>query len=292
MVRPSRASALARALLLGALRDYWREGRFPKNPGFPWQIPVFVDHEGTRCAIAHLMELGGAGTLVAEISAQRNFAFVRELVDDPRVAAWLSAAGLTVDEAADIQPSYCQTAWSECICGDPWNAPGPSAPADAVVEGVVQIMASGNVLRVEATYGDAGNVAVGNLYVIDNATSVAGTRVLFPLKRQSMPTFYEPVTPSRVDQNLLLPIDASGRPLRCDRGDERSIPVTKAQVIGAIRSNDCRGEMNKVDSDWSDAPSCGEGCACSTTVSNEADVAVLLAVVAAVMARRVGRALR
>lgn len=301
----SRATMLARGLLLGALQEYWRDGRFPKNPGFPWQVPVFVDGEGTRCAIAHLMELGGAGRLVAEIASLRNFAFVRELADDPRVATWLEAAGITVDEAAEIQPSYCQTAWSECICGDPWNAPGPGAGADGVMEGVtVHSTTGGDGVQVIAIHGDVGVAQVGAIYkVTDGSALRAGAPVLVPVSRSTTPEFYgigpsgddsgfssQPAPPNLTTSMLLL-IDGSGRPLRCNAGEETTLPVTKAQVVTALRSNDCRGEMAKVDSDWSDAPSCGGACGCSAVGlrGEDAGVAVLLAVAGAMIARRRAR---
>ena len=44
--------------------------------------------------MAHLLELGGEGALVERIARERNHARVRELVDEPRLLAWLEAAGL------------------------------------------------------------------------------------------------------------------------------------------------------------------------------------------------------
>jgi len=106
-----------RRLLLEELALYRAEGRFPKNRAFATSfMPCFIDDEGTRCAMAHLMEIGGASDLVQEIAAKRNYAFVRELADDARVIAWLEAAGLTVAEAARIQPTYCPRAHNQCVC--------------------------------------------------------------------------------------------------------------------------------------------------------------------------------
>jgi hypothetical protein len=81
-----------------------------------------VDAAGTRCAIAHLIEAAGEGALVAEIARTRNNAWVREPADDPRVVAWLDANGLTLEEAARIQPSYEETAMcppSACAAAPP-----------------------------------------------------------------------------------------------------------------------------------------------------------------------------
>ena len=87
-------SAMQRAtreLLLEELAAYREAGRFPMNPDFDVATPYFIDGSGTRCAMAHLMEVGGAADLVASIAATRNNAFVTDLADDPRVVAWLDA---------------------------------------------------------------------------------------------------------------------------------------------------------------------------------------------------------
>jgi hypothetical protein len=107
---------LARALLLAELRRYRAAGRFPRNPRGGAPTPIFVDAGGTRCAMAHLLELGGERALVARIRRERNLARVRELADEPRLRAWLAAAGLTLPEAAAIQPVYCGPAAPDCVC--------------------------------------------------------------------------------------------------------------------------------------------------------------------------------
>lgn len=62
---------LVRALLLQALAEYRAAGRFPKNRDFAQKTPYFIDANGTRCAMAHLMELGGEPDLVAAIARER-----------------------------------------------------------------------------------------------------------------------------------------------------------------------------------------------------------------------------
>jgi hypothetical protein len=110
---PQRA---ARAGHLAELRRYALRGRFPKNPLFALPTPFFVDAEGTRCAMAHLIEATGAVSFVSRIAERRNHAFIHELADDPALVAWLDREGLTVDEAAMIQPSYCSDFATECLC--------------------------------------------------------------------------------------------------------------------------------------------------------------------------------
>src|SRR6516164_5617077 len=53
----TRVQRMIRELLLGEVAAYVEDGRFPKNREFPWKMPVFVDDQGTRCAMAHLMEV-------------------------------------------------------------------------------------------------------------------------------------------------------------------------------------------------------------------------------------------
>ena len=48
----------------------------------------------------------GRSDIVDKVAATRNNAYIHELVDDPALGAWLDESGLSVDEAARIQPSY------------------------------------------------------------------------------------------------------------------------------------------------------------------------------------------
>ncbi|AKF09429.1 hypothetical protein DB32_006578 [Sandaracinus amylolyticus] len=86
----SRLQRMVRSLLLRELAQYRRDARFPQNRGFAEPTPYFVDAEGTRCAMAHLLEVGGETELVARVARERNNAWVRELADEPRLIAWLA----------------------------------------------------------------------------------------------------------------------------------------------------------------------------------------------------------
>ena len=102
---PSQRSSRGR--LLRVLRAYREGGRFPRNHDFPGRrVPYFVDRDGTRCAMAYLIESTGDSAMVTRIARSRNNAYVRDLADDPDLLAWLDRNGLTVAEAARIQPSY------------------------------------------------------------------------------------------------------------------------------------------------------------------------------------------
>jgi hypothetical protein len=97
----------ARARHLDRLHGYWNHGCFPHNHDFPeCRVPQFVDRHGTRCAVAWLIECSGRRDLVERIASTRNDARIRDLAADPDLRGWLASAGLTLAEAALIQPSY------------------------------------------------------------------------------------------------------------------------------------------------------------------------------------------
>lgn len=95
-----------RAALAAHLAAYIAAGRFPRNTtGLPF-TPVFVDDLGTRCAVAALLDATGGAALVHAVADTDNLARVHTLAALPALRDWLDAQGLTVDEAAGIQPAY------------------------------------------------------------------------------------------------------------------------------------------------------------------------------------------
>src|SRR2546426_9539915 len=97
----------ARLRNLAILHVYWIRGVFPQNTDFPGQrVPYFIDRYGTRCAMAYLIEQSGGGDFVARVAATNNNARIPELKHDAELVAWLAENGLTLAEAAWIQPSY------------------------------------------------------------------------------------------------------------------------------------------------------------------------------------------
>jgi len=81
-------------------------GQFPKNMRVPHRrTPVFVDDEGTPCAVASLMLQSGERNLVESVARIDNHLNIREVRAGP-VIGWLEQEGLTKEEAARIQPSY------------------------------------------------------------------------------------------------------------------------------------------------------------------------------------------
>ena len=97
----------SRVTLIGWLREYREAGRFPQNDRFPRRtLPFFRDSHGTLCAMAYLIERSGRGDLVDRVALTRNNAFIAELAGDRELRSWLDSVGLTVAEAARIQPAY------------------------------------------------------------------------------------------------------------------------------------------------------------------------------------------
>ena len=107
----------ARLRNLAILHVYWIRGVFPQNTDFPGQrVPYFIDRYGTRCAMAYLIEQSGEGDLVTRVAATHNNARIPELRTDPDFGAWLWRNGITLEEAARIQPAYgCCPVGAFCI---------------------------------------------------------------------------------------------------------------------------------------------------------------------------------
>ena len=152
------------------LDQYRRRRRFPKNQRFPGRfLPHFIDEEGTRCALGHLIELSGERDLVQRIARERNYARVRELRVIPELVRWLEANGLTVAEAARIQPEYCGPPAQNCFCG--------TAFGGGVVKG--SLGDAGATLTVTAIYGPVAGVAVGDVLVLYESSSVSTATEVF-----------------------------------------------------------------------------------------------------------------
>ncbi len=146
-----------RRRLIGALREYTEARRYPRNLEHRGEIvPSFIDAAGTRCAMAHLIELHGGEDLVARVARSANHARVRSLANDRDLLSWLATWGLTLDEAARVQPSYC---WSSanCVCV---NA---GVGTKTVLETtVVAGDAGAYVARVDKVHGVTDREAVGD----------------------------------------------------------------------------------------------------------------------------------
>ncbi|MGE0431087.1 MAG: hypothetical protein AB7K09_22845 [Planctomycetota bacterium] len=127
-----------RARHIRRLAEYRDAGEFPRNTYQPGLTPVFVDADGVACAMGWLMLRDGQKDLVEHVVKADNLLRLDNL--DPaselgrEVMAWLDANGLTLAEAARVQPSY---EWRNPPRRQPLPEPEPEPqpqPADRAVE--------------------------------------------------------------------------------------------------------------------------------------------------------------
>jgi hypothetical protein len=113
------------------LREYRDAGEFPRNDRFQDRsMPFFRDADSALCAMAYLIERSGRGDLVDRIASTRNNAFIAELADESQLLGWLDSVGLSVTEAARIQPTYTPRLESVVAQYDSaWNRRDTSAVA-------------------------------------------------------------------------------------------------------------------------------------------------------------------
>lgn len=155
------AQRRARASHLERLDRYRRRRRFPQNRRHSARmIPIFVDDMGTRCAMGHLIEGAGGEDLVMHVAKTRNHDRVHALTDLDDLVSWLEANGITADEAALIQPSYCDVA-ARCFCSD-------NSAVNTLLEGD---LIDPSTLDVTAVHGDDVGVVVGDMLVLDSVGS-------------------------------------------------------------------------------------------------------------------------
>lgn len=100
------AQRAAREETIAWLAEYRATGVFPHNHVQVGRVPVFVDPHGTPCAVGYLLLRSGEREVVREVVASDNLIRVPELAGHPGLARWLEARGLTLEEAARIQPNY------------------------------------------------------------------------------------------------------------------------------------------------------------------------------------------
>ncbi len=228
-----------RTELLGELIRYAVAGRFPKNiePGTDMR-PTFVDHEGTRCAMAHLIDEAGGGALVDRVSANANHAYVRELAADAELTGWLSDNGLSVEEAARIQPGYCGSPALDCVCEQTF------VDAGDLVAGVVQ--ADGSLL-VDEVYKSATGIAVGDLLqVTANLGAFAEGERVFADYADGAQLYYSFVDEGTLSMSACTPF--------------QGVPPTTLElsvVLDIVDGAECVETLQAVDPSWVDEGECG-----------------------------------
>ncbi|MCB0764189.1 MAG: T9SS type A sorting domain-containing protein [Flavobacteriales bacterium] len=145
------AEQLARRnTLLEELERYADNGTFPQNHVLPYRNPIFIDPNGTACAVGHLMITSGAGELAARIDADMETAYIRDM-KWPEIGAWAVSHGFTGDELAWIQPGYTPPI--------PWVSLGGGTNGPVLV---VKELDNGEVM-IAGSFTEAGGVAVNNV---------------------------------------------------------------------------------------------------------------------------------
>lgn len=143
------AQRAARSTHIARLREYRDAGEYPRNLVSREATPVFVDPFGTHCAMGYLIARAGRSDIVARIASTRNLARIPDLADDAALISWLDAAGLSVEEAARIQPAYD---WREPgdneLAARRWTTSTRGYQVSTLVHaGVSSALTAGNLLR-------------------------------------------------------------------------------------------------------------------------------------------------
>ena len=159
----------SRQRIIAWLRDYRHAGIFPRNDRFPAKaMPYFRDSRGVPCAMAYLVAQSGRQDIVDHIASTRNNAFIRELADDRDLVRWVDSVGLTLDEAARIQPQYQ---------ADPETTVDASyALATVIVSGAALTTTGLNAVAPSVTSGLIGVVTGGAATLTGLAILVSGTQ--------------------------------------------------------------------------------------------------------------------
>jgi hypothetical protein len=113
--------------------------------------------------MAYLIDRSGRRDLVDRVAFTRNNAYIAELADDPDLRVWLDSVGLSVAEAARIQPEY-----------EPFQPRGVSddyAVASVLISGTALATLGLNFIAPSRATGWAGIIA-GSLGVIAGAANV------------------------------------------------------------------------------------------------------------------------
>lgn len=98
------ARRLARQRALDVLAAYAERGDFGvHHEPTGGRLPIFVDRDGRRCAVAEILHAFGEDALVERVARSDNYVWVHELAEDPELARALDRLGLAFEEAVRIQ---------------------------------------------------------------------------------------------------------------------------------------------------------------------------------------------
>lgn len=142
--------------LITWLGEYRDAGAFPLNDRWAGRTPIFRDMRGVTCAMAYLIERSGRSDIVNRIAQRRNLAYIRDLTGDTSLVAWLDRSGLSVAEAARIQPEYAENKIGERAV---------VAAATVLLSGASIALSASNAFRPGEVKGFVG-MAIGSVTVM------------------------------------------------------------------------------------------------------------------------------
>ncbi|MCD6069117.1 MAG: hypothetical protein K0S33_3943 [Bacteroidetes bacterium] len=87
------------------LSAYREAGKFPQNYFRAERIPVFIDENGTHCAVGYLMQQSGQEAMAQRISKNYQYAWLKDIQDE-NLSEWQQASGLSLEELKLIQGAY------------------------------------------------------------------------------------------------------------------------------------------------------------------------------------------
>ncbi|MEM6289780.1 MAG: Kazal-type serine protease inhibitor [Myxococcota bacterium] len=80
-------------------------------------MPIWIDDRGTRCAMAQLVWASGEQELAGAVAARENTAYLADMRTEG-LGAWLVENGISLEEAAFVQPTYCGCpSERDLVCG-------------------------------------------------------------------------------------------------------------------------------------------------------------------------------
>ena len=216
---------------IAALRRYRDAAQFPKNTDYPMGLrPTFVDDQGTHCALAYLIAESGEHEVVKYVANTRNHAYVRELTDEPALLAWLQSSGISVEEAARIQPDYAVVP-ATCMC--------PRERARVIADTRARNTEVATV-AVEYIYGDAtlAPSGIGSIVVAEHTGRLPRVLLLGTSDGEWLPWGY-----SYFAETIDCPSCGRDGVSTCSSDG----PLPKGYVIDALLSEDCVEFINNND---------------------------------------------
>ncbi len=141
--RPATRPELAkrRAEILHHFDDYIAKGTTPDNAHLPWRTPVFIDDQGTICAVGYLIEQTVGRPVAERVAEGHRYSYLEEIAAAmPEVQTWVASSGLTLEELSTIQPGYMAPVvetWQAWNLAKDKLPDGPYASEDGFVTGTI-----------------------------------------------------------------------------------------------------------------------------------------------------------